>query len=470
MKEKMRFISILLALILILSSCGKGTENVEDKDKVDENSSIKKEDTVNNESLDFSGSQKIEIKGFDWGPGVIKTIITLDKEIDSNKLNKEDFTIIEKKESFDWEKFEKEGEAPEHIIVESPRTVEDVYICDENGEKIDGEKSKNIAIETKATPDEGNPFIYSMNTGFNNWCDPYEQHISVDSNDYIASFEIDPKIDLSDDSQVKILGIEKFDYGEFTASDGKKLTYADYKPEEDGKKKALVIWLHGAGEGGSDPRIPILANRAAAFADDSFQNLFEGGAYYLVPQTPTFWMDIGGGQMDESIGNKQSIYNLSLKELIDNYVEENPDIDPKRIIIGGCSNGGFMTYDMIMEYSDYFAAGFPVCPPYEAKNVTDEKLSNIKDIPIWVIYAANDDTVDPKTNEETMNELFKNTDMKDYRVTVFDDVHDSSGEFKDEDGNPYQYNGHWSWIYVYNDEVVDENGTRLFDWISEQSN
>ena len=31
--------------------------------------------------------------------------------------------MIEKKEAFDWEKFQKQGKAPDHIVSENPRKI-----------------------------------------------------------------------------------------------------------------------------------------------------------------------------------------------------------------------------------------------------------------------------------------------------------------------------------------------------------
>ena len=44
----------------------------------------------------------------------------------------------------------------------------------------------------------------------------------------------------------------------------------------------------------------------------------------------------------------------------------------------------------------------------------------------------------------------------------------TTGEFTDEDGNPYQYMGHWSWIYFDNNECAcDEDGMGAWDFIAE---
>jgi hypothetical protein len=39
-------------------------------------------------------------------------------------------------------------------------------------------------------------------------------------------------------------------------------------------------------------------------------------------------------------------------------------------------------------------------------------------------------------------------------ISFFDDVHDRTGLYQKEDKTPFEYNGHWSWIYVYNNECI----------------
>ena len=51
-------------------------------------------------------------------------------------------------------------------------------------------------------------------------------------------------------------------------------------------------------------------------------------------------------------------------------------------------------------------------------------------------------------------------------VSVFDDVHDTTGRFSNEDGTPYQYDGHWSWTYFDNNECYDENGVKCVAMVS----
>jgi len=78
------------------------------------------------------------------------------------------------------------------------------------------------------------------------------------------------------------------DFEKYQSSKG--LLYREYSPTFDGNKKALIIWLHGMGEGGKDNDLPITGNRGAtAFTTKEAQRIF-GGAYVIAPQCPTFWM------------------------------------------------------------------------------------------------------------------------------------------------------------------------------------
>ena len=47
-----------------------------------------------------SGTQKAYIVGDDWGPAVTKTVIVLDKTINSDSVSKEKFSVVEEKQSY----------------------------------------------------------------------------------------------------------------------------------------------------------------------------------------------------------------------------------------------------------------------------------------------------------------------------------------------------------------------------------
>lgn len=265
---------------------------------------------------------------------------------------------------------------------------------------------------------------------------------------------------------------------------------------------SLIIWLHGAGEGGEDPTIVLLGNKVVNLSSQEIQQYFGAtGAYVLVPQCKTMWMDYDGSARynnEVSDSNGKSYYTEALKGLIDEFVGKISSIDKKRIYIGGCSNGGYMTMNMITSYSDYFAAAFPVCEAYSDSWLSDQAVNRIKNIPIWFTHAKTDETVpifkgevDNTTDRYklTLNSKGKAIAINDYsnaayqrlikagaknvHYSLFDNVIDRTGSyFKAGTKEPYEYKGHWSWIYALNNQctdIIDGKETSLFDWLGNQS-
>ena len=418
------------------------------------------------DSGQVTGTQKAYIVGDDWGPAVTKTVITLDKAVDAASLDKDDFSVMETKEGMFG------------ISQPSERSVLDVYPSDSEGNRVEGDSSV-IAIEMAVDPNTGSPFIYKFTSGFNYWCSTYELEVTLNEGSEVRladgaaveSFSVDPVIDLKGDGKIvpQVDGVFDIDQ-KYTAADGTVYNYADYAPAADDKENALVIWLHGAGEGTdngvNDSYIDLLGNEVTALASDEFQDLF-GGAYVLVPQAATMWMDGGDGGYQN--GDKGSRYAESLFEFIETYVEANPDIDTNRILIGGCSNGGYMTMEMIIKHPDYFAAAFPICEAFYDEYITDEQIDSLVDMPIWFTYAKNDTTVDPTKCAEPTIERLLAAGAENVHVSAFDDVHDTTGRFFNADGTPYSYQGHWSWTYFDNNECYDENGVNAWEWLAKQT-
>ncbi len=422
-------------------------------------------------SKELKGSQKAVIVGQDWGPAVTKTILKLDEKVKADSVSAEDFKVVETKEMFNWAALaEGSTEDPtKHVEFDSERKVVDAYTCDEAGNK--SADSEYVAVELYYSPDEGSPFCYDLFKGNNTICNPYNltvtladgQTLTADDGGEVVAVAVDNKIDF--DAAVYPQMTNTDVTGSFTGSKGHTIRFASYEPADDGAKHPLVIWLHGAGEGGDDPRLNTLGNEVTALYSDEFQKVM-GGAYVLAPQCPTFWMQYDEeGNWSNNTG-VDSIYLTDLKELIDSYVEGHANIDADRIIIGGCSNGGYMTMDMILNYPDFFAAAYPICEAYSDAGIRDEQLAAIKDLPTWFVYAKNDTTVDPTMFEEPTIARLQAIGAN-VHTSVFEDVHDTTDTYKGQDGAAYQYMGHWSWIYFFNNEC-EENGVNMWQWMSEQ--
>jgi len=422
---------------------------------------------------------KIVIQPDDWQAYIGGAIVELSTEISADGVSADAFKAYETRTQPDWTNFV--NGVPAESTPTSERKVVDAYLCDENGEKVDAESGKYVYVELYGDPNTG-IFYYHLDSGYNTWSEycridvkmASDAELTTAAGDAVTGLSASGEIDLTNEETRIVPLADDFNTYVYTADSGTAYNVASYEPEDDGEKHALVIWLHGAGEGGSaavgnDVYVDLLGNEVTALVDEEFQGVFDG-AYILVPQSPTFWMDNGEGQYQG--GEKDGIYTADLKALIDAYVAEHEDIDTDRIIIGGCSNGGYMTVEMVRQYPEYFAAAFPICEAFTDTNLTDDEIQAIADggTGLWFIYALSDTTVDPATHEiPTVNRLRQAG--ADIHTSVYAITEDKTGRFFAEDGTtPYEYSGHWSWIYFDNNDCVcDEDGKNCWEWLAEQS-
>ncbi|MBP5306251.1 MAG: prolyl oligopeptidase family serine peptidase, partial [Lachnospiraceae bacterium] len=173
-------------------------------------------------------------------------------------------------------------------------------------------------------------------------------------------------------------------------------------------------------------------------------------------------------------------YTEALKALIDEFIAKNESaIDTDRIYIGGDSNGGFMTVRMIMSYPKFFAAAYPICEAMIDEKVSEEDIANMKDQAIWFTHAKNDPVVVPdKYVLPTYNRLMA-AGAKNVHFTFWDKIVDIHEGFKNDNGEPFEYLGHFAWIPMLNDDckvdfdgkpvVVDGKEVTLLEWLAKQS-
>lgn len=420
--------------------------------------------------------QKIEIT--DFGPYVTKIILPLNRRITFKSLNKNQFFVY-------VQICDKNGELvkkplhrmdPNSTLIEQKgyRSIKEVYPSDIRGNRLK----------------EGNFITLSLNYG------PLVNLSSAISADFstpgmleyytVHDYMITQTADIQTENG--ILSGLVFDHCAETFNDAKsrfvqvkfndknELNYGYFIPQRKGSKKPLIVFLHGAGEGGQDLPIAYSGNKVTALTEKHIQDIFDG-AYVLVPQCPTVWMNDGQEQMGKS---GQSIYVESLMKVIKKFIANNSEgIDMDRIYIGGDSNGGFMTLRMLIDYPDFFTAGFPICEALYDKSISDQEIDTLKDIPLWFVHAKNDPIVIPEEYVLPTYRRLKKAGAKNLHFTFWDKIVDMHGMFKDKDGNPYEYLGHFAWIPVFNDDckndfdgmpVIENNKeVSLFEWLAMQT-
>ncbi len=243
----------------------------------------------------------------------------------------------------------------------------------------------------------------------------------------------------------------------FVAAKSKSgVNYQYFKPvnKDDGKKHPLIIWFHGNGEGGyKDYQNNVsqkLANRGAvAFAEDKAQKIF-GGAYVVAPQADDTWYN-----------NYSKGYIKSVKAMIDEFASEN-NVDKNRIYIFGASAGGYMSFRMMIEYPDYFAAFSTSAAALDKAAIsggvatTAQDLMKIRNKPLWMVHAQNDPTISYENTSKRVYDV-----LSKYGAILSSYPNVKIGET--------EYNGHWSWIYSLRNMPVNDKGEHLFEWMARQN-
>lgn len=176
------------------------------------------------------------------------------------------------------------------------------------------------------------------------------------------------------------------------------------------KKYPVILFLHGAGERGSDNKKQLVYG-AKLFADSA--NRAKYPAFVIFPQCPEgdFWAkmeraeapgtDTLGGFLFISEGNIGKSLGLVVN-LIDSFAKT-PQVNTKKIYLGGLSMGGMGTFELLWRKPKFFAAGFSICGGGDPCKV-DIYANNF---PVWIFHGDSDPVV-PVSNSRVMaNELKK---------------------------------------------------------------
>ena len=441
----------------------------------------------------------VYVGSYDWGPCVNKIVINTNKMQKPETLKASDFEV-------------------ERSLYQNGRmskgelTITDAFCSDSKGNKINGE-SIYITLLTDVYPEAENssPFPGYLSSGiFNNYF-----HYNVEND------EID--LEISKCQGFVNEEVAKFSKGTFAynietdiAQTSGSLSYMYYLPPEKSyhTKIPLILWCHTIGESGTNPYLVLMGTKATALAGDKIQSYFEDGVAILAPQCPTGWLetteqsslgvhywepvDIDGtvdkvtkplSRFFNMISGKQNVeketeafaavsyYTAPVTELLMDFLDQHPEIDRERVYVGGASAGGYMTMNMIIQHPEIFAAAFPTCEYYLDSKITNAQIKKLAKKPLWFTYAENDQTVKPANNCIPTIKRLKEAGAKNLKVCAFENVIDLSGTVLknrrakkgDKDyGLPYEYDGHYSWVYVLNDQCYDENGLSLFAWLSRQ--
>lgn len=202
----------------------------------------------------------------------------------------------------------------------------------------------------------------------------------------------------------------------------REIPYLLYLPTDKPKKKSypLILFLHGAGERGTDLSLVEKHGPPALIRKKEFPYSF----IILAPQCP-----------------KKVWWPEKTKELMQilEYVKEKYPVDNKRIYLTGLSMGGFGSWALAQENPDTFAAIVPIC----GGGKTDT-ICRLKNKPIWAFHGQKDKVV-PQEKSKIMVNALKQCGSKQIQYTTYPDL------------------AHNSWSITY-------TNPELYQWLLSHSN
>lgn len=219
--------------------------------------------------------------------------------------------------------------------------------------------------------------------------------------------------------------------------DSDTLLYRMLKPDSinEGQSYPLVIFLHGAGQRGSDNK-KQLDHGVWNFALPEIREKYP--AFVVAPQCPEDerWSVLNwDGEVNQTFGDSLSPSLHTTRNLLDEIIQEYP-IDTSRVYITGLSMGGFGTWEFTQRFPSIITAAVPVCGGGDLT-----KANLISNIPIWAFHGALDNVVKPEFSR-AMVDSFRELGGKP-RYTEYPDVN------------------HGSWFPAYSD--LD-----MIDWLFRQ--
>lgn len=186
------------------------------------------------------------------------------------------------------------------------------------------------------------------------------------------------------------------------------------------KRWPLMIFLHGAGERGSD-----LAKVAVH------------GPPKIVKDRPDFPFILASPQCPE--GERWS--NDVVLGLLDELIKDHR-VDTNRVYLTGLSMGGFGTWSLGIRHPERFAAIAPICGGGEVVDVrlsSRSKSEALKSLGVWAFHGAKDEVVLAEESERMARWLTK-VGVKEVKLTIYPEA------------------SHDSWTETY-------NNPKLYEWL-----
>ena len=173
----------------------------------------------------------------------------------------------------------------------------------------------------------------------------------------------------------------------FTGAGGKLFRYRwAEKSAPAGEKVPLVIFLHGAGERGTNNVAQLVhgVGELVAWLDKN-----EKGFRLVAGQVPNAkrWVEVDWSAKSHDMPAEPSETMSLALQFLDAQLAD-PAVDASRVYVTGISMGGYGTWDMVCRRPEVFAAAMPICGGGDVA-----QAPKIAAVPIWAFHGSKDAAV-----------------------------------------------------------------------------
>lgn len=171
---------------------------------------------------------------------------------------------------------------------------------------------------------------------------------------------------------------------EWNAADGTLIRYQLAVPEkiESGKTYPLILFMHGAGERGTDNQQQLKHGVKSILSAAE-------PCFLIAPQCPkeVWWTPIDEGRTKLVAAGKSNPLLEGVIAMVADFSKTHA-VDPDRFYVTGISMGGFATWDLLARIPEKIAAAVPICGGGDMSLV-----DRYKSIPIWTFHGEADPIV-----------------------------------------------------------------------------
>ena len=188
------------------------------------------------------------------------------------------------------------------------------------------------------------------------------------------------------------------------------------------KKYPVVLFLHGAGERGTDNEAQLIHGGKLFLEKNK-----EFPSIVIFPQAPQsdFWAKV---KIDTLGGKREFRFNYSgepsrslgaVIALMDSITSRNY-VDEKRIYVGGLSMGAMGTFELLARRPEMFAAAFAICGGADPEVIKSYR----ENLDIWIFHGEKDNVVSPELSKMMAREI--NSAGGNAKLSLYPDANHNS--------------------------------------------